>query len=103
AGFRLLGGVYVAIPPTDGGRLPSEQLGLELGIHEDQLRWFTESGELIPLPEEAECQRAEQEHQRAEQAEQQLQQVQEQQQALLEKLRSLSPAQRQALGLDGPQ
>jgi len=67
AGFHLVDGHYDAIAPVENGRLPSEQLGLQLGIHERQLRWFTAEGELIPLPEEAERQRAEQEHQRAEQ------------------------------------
>lgn len=67
AGFRLNGGTYVAIAPNESDRLPSEQLGLELGIHDRQLRWFTAEGELIPLPEEAERQKAEQERQRADQ------------------------------------
>jgi Uma2 family endonuclease len=67
AGFRLMGGRYVVIPPTDDGRLPSEQLDLALGIYEQQLRWFTADGDLIPLPEEAERQRADQERQRADQ------------------------------------
>jgi len=49
--------------------LTSQQLGLELGIHERQLLWFTAAGDLIPLPEEAERQRAEQERQRVEQLE----------------------------------
>ncbi|ASC72649.1 Hypothetical Protein XM38_036070 [Halomicronema hongdechloris C2206] len=73
AGFRLVNGRYEAIAPTEARHLPSEQLGLQLGIHGQQLRWFTAEGELIPLPEEVEqqraeqeCQRAEQEHQRAE-------------------------------------
>jgi Uma2 family endonuclease len=66
-GFRLVAGCYEAIVPAEDGRLLSEQLGLALGIHERQLRWFTTEGELIPLPEEAERQRAEQEHLRAEQ------------------------------------
>lgn len=74
AGFRLVGGHYDAIAPTETGHLPSEQLGLKLGIHERQLRWFTAEGELIPLPEEAERQRAEQEHQRAEQERQRAEQ-----------------------------
>jgi len=65
AGFRLIGGTYITIEPTENGRLPSEQLGLELGIHDRQLRWFTAEGDLIPFPEEAERQRAEQERQRA--------------------------------------
>ncbi len=63
-------GRYEAIAPVEGGRLPSEQLGLQLGIHARQLRWFTATGELIPLPEEAERQRAEQAQQQAEQARQ---------------------------------
>lgn len=69
AGFRLANGNYAAIFPTADGRLSSEQLGLELGIHERQLRWFTAVGELIPLPEEAERQRAEQERQARERLE----------------------------------
>jgi Uma2 family endonuclease len=56
AGFRLSNGVYGAIAPNESGRLPSEQMGLELGIHERQLRWFTTDGALIPLPEEQERQ-----------------------------------------------
>lgn len=67
AGFRLVGGTYVPITPSDSGRLQSEQLGLELGIYDRQLRWFTAEGDLIPLPEEVERQRAEQEQQRANQ------------------------------------
>jgi len=85
AGFHLVDGHYDAIAPVENGRLPSEQLGLQLGIHERQLRWFTAEGELIPLPEEAERQRAEQEHQRAEQehqrAEQERQRAEQEQQA----------------------
>ncbi len=69
AGFHLVNGHYEPIAPTSD-RLPSLQLGLALGIHQRQLRWFTAEGNLIPLPEEAEHQRAEQEHQRAEQAQQ---------------------------------
>lgn len=59
AGFRLKNGEYEAITPLEEGKLPSEELELQLGIHERQLRWFTTAGELIPLPEEAERQRAE--------------------------------------------
>jgi Uma2 family endonuclease len=77
AGFHLMHGRYEAIIPTEPGRLPSEQLGLELGIHERQLHWFTAAGELIPLPEEAERQRAEQERQRAEQERQAKEQAQQ--------------------------
>jgi hypothetical protein len=70
AGFRLVGGTYVAIEPTESDRLQSKQLGLELGIHDRKLRWFTAEGDLIPLPEEAERQQAEQERQRADQEQQ---------------------------------
>jgi Uma2 family endonuclease len=69
AGFRLVGGTYVEIIPTESGRLQSEQLKLDLGIYDRQLRWFTSEGELIPLPEEAERQRADQERQAKERLE----------------------------------
>jgi hypothetical protein len=49
-------GRYQALSPTDAGWLWSEQLGLYLGIHQQQLRWFTAEGQLIPLPEEQERQ-----------------------------------------------
>ena len=54
AGFQLVSGQYQPITPTDTGWLWSEQLGLYLGIHERQLRWFSAEGQLIPLPEEQE-------------------------------------------------
>jgi Uma2 family endonuclease len=60
AGFHLVDGSYEAIASTDSGYLWSEQLGLYLGIHEQQLRWFTAEGKLIPLPEEQAQQRTEQ-------------------------------------------
>lgn len=80
AGFHLVNGQYEAIAPVDG-RLPSEELGLQLGIHERQLRWFTAEGLLIPLPEE-------QERQRAEQAQQQIQQERQARERLENYLRS---------------
>ena len=55
-GFRLSEGQYKAIVPDDQGRLRSAELDLELGIHENKLRWFTTDGTLIPLPEESERQ-----------------------------------------------
>lgn len=88
AGFHLVDGHYDAIAPVENGRLPSEQLGLQLGVHERQLRWFTAEGELIPLPEEAESQRAEQEHQRAEQERQRAEQEQQARERLEAYLRS---------------
>jgi Uma2 family endonuclease len=53
-GFHLVNSQYQAIAPTEAGRLWCEQLGLYLGIHERQLRWFSAEGEMIPLPEEQE-------------------------------------------------
>jgi len=75
AGFRLEGVQYQPIPPNSQGWLWSESLGFFLGIHEQQLRYFSLEGTLIPTPQEAaqneilkvklEAQRAEQEKQRA--------------------------------------
>jgi Uma2 family endonuclease len=59
AGFHLVNGQYQEISPTAAGWLWSEQLGLYLGIHNRQLRWFSAEGQLIPLPEEQAQQRAE--------------------------------------------
>lgn len=88
AGFHLVDGRYEEIAPIQGVRLPSEQLGLELGVHERQLRWFTTEGNLIPLPEEAERQRAEQERQRAEQEHQRAEQERQARERLKNYLRS---------------
>jgi Uma2 family endonuclease len=70
SGFHLVNGRYEPITPTEEGWFWSEQLGLYLGIHAQQLRWFTEQGQLIPLPEEQERQAKEQERQAKEQAQQ---------------------------------
>ncbi|MGB8701195.1 MAG: Uma2 family endonuclease [Thermosynechococcaceae cyanobacterium] len=120
-GFQLIRGEYEPLQPNQRGWLWSDELGLYFGIEDRQLRLFTAGGTLVPLPEEdaleqakqerqradqeqqraeQERQRAEQERQRAEQAEQTLQQERAQREALLLKLSSLSPEQRQALGLD---
>ncbi len=60
AGFHLVNGLYEPIAPTEAGWLWSQQLGLYLGIYEQQLRWFSAEGQLIPLPEEQAQRRAEQ-------------------------------------------
>jgi Uma2 family endonuclease len=67
AGFRLSGDKYEPIKPTETGLLWSEQLKLHLGIYERQLRWFTAEGTVVPLPEEAEREQAEQARSQAEQ------------------------------------
>ncbi len=52
AGFHLLDGEYQQLEPNPLGHLWSQQLGLYLGIHESQLRFFTPEGRLVPTPEE---------------------------------------------------
>lgn len=64
-GFILTRGQYEPIQPNVQGWLLSQELGLYLGIHEEQLRYFTLEGELIPTPREL----AQQAEERAEQAE----------------------------------
>ncbi|WP_404783558.1 Uma2 family endonuclease [Altericista sp. CCNU0014] len=73
AGFTLNNGRYEPIPPTEQGWLWSEQLGLFLGVYNEQLRWWTEQGELIPLPEEQVQQAKEQERRAKEEAQQERQ------------------------------
>ncbi len=76
AGFSLVHGQYEAITPTDTG-LWSDQLELFLGIHERQLRWFSQEGRLIPLPEEEERLAKEQESLAKEQAQQRAEQLED--------------------------
>ncbi|MFN9206835.1 MAG: Uma2 family endonuclease [Pseudanabaena sp.] len=54
AGFHLVDGKYEALIPDPLGHLLSEELGLYLGIHKNQLRYFMANGEIVPLPEEQE-------------------------------------------------
>ncbi|NET59390.1 MAG: Uma2 family endonuclease [Symploca sp. SIO2E6] len=51
-GFRLKGGKYQSIELNSQGWRWSEQLGLYLGVYEEQLRYFTEDGEIVPIPTE---------------------------------------------------
>jgi Uma2 family endonuclease len=69
AGFSLVHGRYEAIAPTEAGWLWSDQLEMFLGIHDRQLRWFSQEGQLIPLPEEEERLAKEQAQLRAKQLE----------------------------------
>ena len=52
AGFHLVDGKYERLIPNSQGHLWSHQLGLFVGIHQEQLRFFTSAGELVPTPEE---------------------------------------------------
>ncbi|MEB3181929.1 MAG: Uma2 family endonuclease [Nostocaceae cyanobacterium] len=53
AGFHLVDGKYQALESNENGWLWSQQLELFLGIHQQQLRFFTPDGKLVPTPEEA--------------------------------------------------
>jgi len=69
AGFRLDDGVYKPILGDDRDWRWSEQLGLYLGVHGGQLRYFDREGGLIATAAEEAVQersKAEQEHRRAE-------------------------------------
>jgi len=52
-GFRLVMDHYEAIAPNDRGWFWSEVMGLFLGIHQDQLRYFSLEGTLLPTPQES--------------------------------------------------
>ena len=78
AGFRLTGKQYVAISPDARGWCWSEVLGLYLGVANGQLRYFDETGQLVPTPMEAalwEQQQSKQERQRAERLAQRLREL----------------------------
>jgi len=77
-GFTLIEGQYQPITPNKNGYLWSKQLGLYLGIFANKLRYFTESGELVPTPQESARQERlakEREQQRAEKLAQKLREL----------------------------
>ena len=69
AGFHLVDGKYEPIIPDAKGYLWSDQLSLFLGIHQNQLRYFTADGAIVPLPEEQQRLAKEKAIQRAERLE----------------------------------
>lgn len=91
AGFKLEVDHYQPIVANERGWFWSEVLGLFLGIYEQQLRYFSIEGSLLPTPQEAvrlevergvkmveQAQRdAEQERRKAEQAQAELRELQE--------------------------
>lgn len=85
AGFHLVDGAYQPIPPNSSGWLWSHQLGLYLGIYEQELRFFTSEGQLVPTPEEA----AESAQQQAQEERQQKESAQQRAEQLAAKLREL--------------
>ncbi len=86
AGFHLIDGEYQPLEPNEQGWLWSQQLQLHLGIHQQQLRFFTAEEELVPTPEEV----AIQETQKAEQATQKAEQATQKADRLAAKLRELN-------------
>lgn len=71
-GFELRGRSYEELPPDERGLRWSRVLDLYLGVHNQQLRYFSRDGLLIPTPEEEltrltakrEAERADQQSQR---------------------------------------
>jgi Uma2 family endonuclease len=99
AGFRLDINKYQAITPNSQGWLWSETLGFFLGVHEQNLRYLSLEGTLLPTPQEAarnevllanrERQKAQQEHEKALQESYRAELAETKLQELQEKLRSL--------------
>ena len=94
-GFTLISGEYQPIEANERGWLWSQELGLYLGIHESQLRYFIDSGELVATPEEA----AIQEKQQKELALQQMQEERLQKELALHRIQELT-AKLQELGIN---
>lgn len=103
AGWHLeLGRGYQPLEPNAQGWLWCESLGLWLGTWKGAidreppagtcywLRFYTQDGSLVPLPEEAAQVRADQAEQRADQAEQRANQTEQQLTHLISKLRERS-------------
>ncbi len=88
-GFQLIHGHYEPLIPNPQSHLWSQELGFCLGIHDRQLRLFTENGLLVPLPEEAAEERAEQAEERADEAEQRANDAEQRAALLAAKLREL--------------
>ncbi|GAB4202218.1 MAG: Uma2 family endonuclease [Coleofasciculaceae cyanobacterium] len=110
--YHLIEGVYQKMTPNERGHYlitPMQvELGLWQGTYQNQpeqlwLRWWDLEGNLLLIGfEEAQQQRqrADQAEQRADEAEQQAEQERQKRQQLMEKLRSLTPDQLNALGIN---
>jgi Uma2 family endonuclease len=85
AGFRLQGDDYQPLYPNAEGRLWSEALGMELGIDDRRLRYFTADGMIVPTPQEA----FQAQESTTAVVKEELQQTQRQLEQLRDKLRSL--------------
>ena len=103
--YHLVDRHYEKMTPNERGHYPILPMQIELGLWQGTylnnpeqlwLRWWDFNGNLLLTGHE----QAEQERQEKEQALQQLEQEQQKRQQLAERLRSLSPEQLQALGID---
>jgi Uma2 family endonuclease len=74
-GFTLHSGAHEAIEPNELGWLWSQQLGLYLGVRDNQLRFFTSEKHLVLLPEEALSQTVDEERRRADRLAEQIRQM----------------------------
>lgn len=68
AGFHLVAGEYQPIIPNPQGYLWSEPMGLYVGIYQQQLRFFTLEGDLVPTPPEVATQSLQQANEAIQQA-----------------------------------
>jgi Uma2 family endonuclease len=98
-GFHLLDGVYQPLQPTAEGWLWSQQLELYLGITQQQLRFFTPEGTLVPTLQET----ATEAYKQTEQAQQQAEQVQLQAQQQLEQVQLQAQQQLEQVQLQAQQ
>jgi Uma2 family endonuclease len=99
-GWQLRGGRYEPLVPNERGWLWCPELQLWLGTWEGEfqrvtttwLRWYDPDGQVVPIPAEAEYQRAVEERQRAEAADRRA--VEERQRAEAERQRAEAERQR---------
>ena len=116
--YRLVGGFYEVMVPSDQGHYAIDRLNVELGVWTDSyqnqemrwLRWWDWQGNLLLTgQEEAHLERQEKEQafegkeqalEEKEQALEELDQERLKRQQLTEKLRSLTPEQLQLLGIE---
>ena len=75
-GFLLVGGNYEPIAADEDGYLWSRQLNLFLGLHQQQLRFFTSDRQLVPTPTEAALQVQVEAQERVQQAQAEAKQAQ---------------------------
>jgi Uma2 family endonuclease len=110
--YHLVDTTYERMTPNDRSHYPIPPMQVELGVwrggyssHSDELwlRWWDENGNLLLTGQEAaevERHRANVAEERANVAEEQVQQGQQKRSQLVEQLKSLSPEQLRALGIN---